>query len=180
MDVSYRLRDKFVRLKPISSLLAVRPRGSVPQDVVSAVSSIGVQYWPRWEESIIPIDEMKSFEAAGWLFWRIEGMTLSEAIQRLTESGVYVGRLYLNEDGHLLITTHRLTIKLLDNLTDGEIDRLFKQYVLTLIRTLHFSPNCFIVEIEESQDTLNVALQLDNHPDIITTEPQMLEPISAR
>lgn len=180
MVVSYRLRDKFITLDEISDVLAIRPLAPNGSDLNTAIESVGIRYSPRAADEIIPIEEVRYFEAAGWIFLRLQGISTPLAIKRLIKLGMYVGRIYLNEDRHLLIGTTRLTVKLLDNLAPDDIELIFARYRLKMVRKLGFSSNLFTVEVENHHDIVELALNLAQQLEFIAAEPQLLEPMQTR
>ena len=178
MSISYRLNNQTIRLDEVPDLVAVRPLKSHQGNVEAEIQGIGSRYSPSPDDKSIPGGEVRSFEAAGWIFVRPQDKTATT--RRPVNPSLFVGRVFLNENWHLCIGTYRLTVKLREDLTESEVHSIFDQYKLNIIRKLGFAPNLFTVEVTGDRDVFEVASELEQRSEFIAVEPQMLEHISTR
>lgn len=153
-------------MRRVDGIKAIAPGGTAAAGDSQAAETALAQ------REAVALDEIRTFEQAGWTFVPSEAKEAREA-QGDDYSVVVDG------DGHLKILGNALNVKFEPALTRDEAERILQDHGLHIRRDLTFSPNLFLVSGIEG-DTLGKARSLNAVSEVQYAEPVVIEPIGRR
>lgn len=177
MDREYYKRNKKVVVEEISEVVALKLETKPTEPLHEYVKKFGSLV----TDLKISDEELNGFNKADWLFVH-PSSELSQAVERkeIPSGTTFVGRIFRNPRGRIMIGTDRLIVKLKKDIPDNEVQSILKENNFQVIRQLKFAINLFEVKVDINQDPLDISVKLHEDSSFIIAEPQMIEHIPPR
>ncbi len=174
----YFIRGKLVTVEEIPGVAAVKLELSDDADSAAREREDALRALGGEAPVEIPPTEREAFTRTGWVF---VPPPAPESLDR--PGGVpasHVGPVFREPNGHILIGTDRLTVKLNPGLSSDEARALLRRQGLRVVRELRFATNAYEIRVP-SGDFLDLAVELQQRRDEYEyAEPEMIEHMGRR
>lgn len=185
MKREYYIRDRKITVDEITDVVAVKLEAKPEGDLKEVAKCFGQLATVQTDEKEAAVDiadeELDAFTHAGWIFVHpSEEVALAASTRTAPAGATYVGRVFRESNGRVLIGTDRLTVRLKPEISEKEAKSRLENEGLEILRQLKFAPNLFEVRVVSDKDPLDVAVKLHENPDFLYAEPQMIEHIPGR
>ncbi|MDD9739867.1 hypothetical protein PVW47_08780 [Marinovum sp. SP66] len=112
--------------------------------------------------------DLQTLQAAGWTFGPPESAPDDRAFE-----------VVMDTDGHLKLAGRALTVKINPDLSPERVAELLAELGFKVRRELGFAPNTFLIEAE-GQSGLEAAKSLNERPEVLYAEPNLVEAMQTR
>lgn len=184
MKKSYQLKGKTQTVEELSKVVALKPAVKSEfsfRKVEKEVDPKARQVFHEMKSSFSREEEdLKAFSNAGWIFTSPTNEALREVSSRENTEYESHGKVYKNKSGKLLIGTARVTVKLDPSMDEAKARNMVESQGYRVIHSLKFAPNLFEIEVNESEDSIEVANHLNSNEQVVYAEPQFLSHVSQR
>lgn len=126
-------------------------------------------------ESEVSEDVRQGWAAAGWILVRAE-----PGSEPNLPTPPIVAPIFRTKGGSWWIGTDRITVSLAQDLSDSEAEEILGCCNLQVLRKLGFGKHLYEIKVEAPDETLRVASELADRPEVVYAEPQFLESLGPR
>lgn len=186
METYFYRRGKKIPVQELDQVLAVRAESiqleDPTPDLAGTITSLATNSRSR-SGSEVSEAEVSAFHAAGWTFIQRQSGGSSRSAEPMAPpllSGQIVEKVYLQENGHLLVSSRQLIVQLQADLSTTKVENELRKRDLEIIRTLAFAPNQFQVRVAPDADPVAVANELQESGLAVAAEPEFNEHIGHR
>jgi len=179
MRREYKIRGKLVSVNELEGIRAIKPtfktneffksiENTFDKEARNLFKSIQADF-PKVKE------QLRSFSDAGWVFIKPTENNLQKLDNRSFELPTIdvSSKVYHDEDDNVLVSTNRINLKLLPDISISMAREFLDQNHLELIREQGYAPNLFEVTIE-ANDVIDIANELSASDKVVYAEPQMI------
>ncbi|MFO1040233.1 MAG: hypothetical protein U0941_00520 [Planctomycetaceae bacterium] len=174
------VRGKSVKIHEIPDLFAVQSQHGVAQMSSKAIGKprSGVSNEVSCVLNAVPSiepQEVAAFTDAGWSF-------VPKRLNLQLESATGISKVFVNQCGHLVLGTNRLSVKVRPETSSPEIEKVFARYRVRILQQLKFASGLYQVAIDSDsdRDAIDVAGELSADPVIEFAEPEFIEFVGHR
>ena len=164
---SFARRNKQVVLRELTDVVALREgAGSGPAPAAGPTLDLTAHD--------VPAAQVRAFEDAGWVF--------RERPPSEPPGGVPQAKVFLKEDGRLVLGTNLLTVQFREDEPEEQANVLLQPYGCQVVERLRFAPGLFQVAVTDQArgDAVEMANQLAASGLVEFAEPQLIEEMGPR
>jgi subtilisin family serine protease len=184
MKKEYKIRGKIVTVEELDGIRAIKPAFTTNENFRSIINTFDDNAKGLFKnlQQKLPNakDQLALLSKAGWIFVEPSRNLLKSLDTRsLQPTEIKSNRVYEDQKGNILIGSNHFNLKLQPEMRPGDVQLFFRKHRLQPIREYGFSPNFFEVS-SESTDIIAQINELDEAPEVLAAEPQMIMNIPHR